>query len=157
MSASGSFNYQLAQPPPLCLTDLLFINKRLRCGVTKLSTETAEQKARGGKDQSQLSSVWFQVSTLAGKELGQQGAPGIDGEDGSRWDGGSSWGWQEKKTIKDVLLLYACVFLTVRSNTNIITLSSQLQQIQPTAGRKYLGENCICIECAQKLFIFIIP
>lgn len=47
MSASGKLNYRLAPTPPLGLTDLLFINKRLRGGVTKLSIETAEEKAKG--------------------------------------------------------------------------------------------------------------
>lgn len=51
MSASGNLNYWLAPTPPLGLTDLLFINKRLRGGVTKLSIETAEGKARGGRGQ----------------------------------------------------------------------------------------------------------
>lgn len=126
MSASGSFNYQFAQPLPLCLAVLLFIKIKLQ-----MWCDTALQGDRKvqGKERKELAGsctavfcgiVNQSVIVTCENILYQQE------KSWGSWDGWRSWGrvsvMVEKKyeLIKDRLLPLICVFQPTGSNIQII-------------------------------------
>lgn len=114
MSASGSVNYQLAQPPVLCLTVLLCIKIKGSDVVWQSASgnREANTEAREGPVGSCHSLLWDFVNILAGKEWELVGATGMDREAAE-----DSLGWQEIIQIPDLLLPPICVFQPTESTT----------------------------------------
>lgn len=118
MSASGSVNYQLAQPPLLCSTVLLCLKIKGSDAVWQSSPDKKEAntEAREGPVGSCHSLLWDFVNILAGKEQELVGATGMD-----RGAAEDSLGWQEIIQIPDLLSPPICVFQPTESTTQITT------------------------------------